>query len=74
VKENASCYLYVNGFVLSTLFDDGNGDLLLLGGYGVATGGPTAWGLCYNREMSPSQSYCDESYKIDYPCTPGAEY
>lgn len=43
-------------------------------GYGVATGGPTAWGLCYNREMSPSQSYCDESYKIDYPCAPGAEY
>ncbi|KAL0733658.1 hypothetical protein Bca4012_009868 [Brassica carinata] len=24
--------------------------------YGVATGGPLAWGLCYNREMSPMQS------------------
>lgn len=43
-------------------------------GYGVATGGPLAWGLCYNREMSPSQSYCDDSYKLTYPCTPGAEY
>lgn len=44
------------------------------GGYGVATGGPLAWGLCYNREMSPSQSYCDDSYKYTYPCSPGAEY
>ncbi|KAJ0093531.1 hypothetical protein Patl1_26218 [Pistacia atlantica] len=43
-------------------------------GYGVATGGPLAWGLCYNREMSPSQSYCDDSYKFTYPCSPGAEY
>ncbi|KAK1263459.1 Chitinase-like protein 1 [Acorus gramineus] len=41
-------------------------------GYGVATGGPFAWGLCYNHEMSPSQSYCSDSYV--YPCTPGAEY
>ncbi|KAK9135425.1 hypothetical protein Syun_014755 [Stephania yunnanensis] len=41
-------------------------------GYGVATGGPLAWGLCYNHEMSPSQSYCAEDYV--YPCTPGAEY
>ena len=41
-------------------------------GYGVATGGPLAWGLCYNHEMSPSQSYCAEH--IDYPCTPGVEY
>lgn len=41
-------------------------------GYGVATGGPTAWGLCYNHEMSPSQSYCNVDYL--YPCTPGAEY
>ncbi|THU57700.1 hypothetical protein C4D60_Mb03t06270 [Musa balbisiana] len=24
------------------------------------------------REMSPSQSYCDQSY--DYPCTPGVDY
>ncbi|KVI08283.1 Glycoside hydrolase, family 19 [Cynara cardunculus var. scolymus] len=32
-------------------------------GYGVATGGPTAWGLCYNKEMSPSQDYCDDYYK-----------
>ncbi|KAL7106109.1 hypothetical protein ACP275_07G090800 [Erythranthe tilingii] len=43
-------------------------------GYGVATGGPLAWGLCFNREMSPSQSYCDESYASDYPCSPGADY
>nr|VDD08395.1 unnamed protein product [Brassica rapa] len=43
-------------------------------GYGVATGGPLAWGLCYNREMSPSQSYCDETWKFKYPCSPGAEY
>ncbi|KAJ6793197.1 chitinase-like protein 1 [Iris pallida] len=41
-------------------------------GYGVATGGPLAWGLCYNREMSPSQSYCNPDYL--YPCTPGVEY
>lgn len=40
----------------------------------MATGGPLAWGLCYNREMSPSQSYCDDFYKYTYPCTPGAEY
>ncbi|KAK6914385.1 Glycoside hydrolase, family 19, catalytic [Dillenia turbinata] len=43
-------------------------------GYGVATGGPLAWGLCYNKEMSPSQSYCDEYFKYTYPCAPGAEY
>ncbi|KAK2359786.1 serine/threonine protein kinase, CMGC, dual-specificity [Trifolium repens] len=43
-------------------------------GYGVATGGPLAWGLCYNHEMSPAQTYCDDYYKVDYPCTPGAEY
>ncbi|XP_050237124.1 chitinase-like protein 1 [Mercurialis annua] len=43
-------------------------------GYGVATGGPLAYGLCYNKEMSPSQSYCDDYYKLTYPCTPGAEY
>ncbi|KAK9287606.1 hypothetical protein L1049_016041 [Liquidambar formosana] len=43
-------------------------------GYGVATGGPLAWGLCYNKEMSPSQSYCDDSFKYTYPCTPGVEY
>ncbi|KAK6267494.1 hypothetical protein QUC31_011654 [Theobroma cacao] len=43
-------------------------------GYGVATGGPLAWGLCYNREMSPSQDYCDDSYKYVYPCAPGAQY
>ncbi|KAK6122858.1 hypothetical protein DH2020_043384 [Rehmannia glutinosa] len=44
------------------------------GGYGVATGGPLAWGLCYNKEMSPSQDYCDDFYKYDYPCAPGAQY
>ncbi|KAH7521470.1 hypothetical protein FEM48_Zijuj07G0037100 [Ziziphus jujuba var. spinosa] len=43
-------------------------------GYGVATGGPLAWGLCYNKEMSPSQSYCDDSYKFEFPCSPGAQY
>nr|ACJ85217.1 unknown [Medicago truncatula]ACJ85223.1 unknown [Medicago truncatula]AFK49011.1 unknown [Medicago truncatula] len=42
-------------------------------GYGVATGGPLAWGLCYNHEMSPAQTYCDDYYKLTYPCTPGAE-
>lgn len=40
----------------------------------MATGGPLAWGLCYNREMSPSQSYCDDSYKFEFPCAPGVEY
>ncbi|KAF2312754.1 hypothetical protein GH714_039849 [Hevea brasiliensis] len=43
-------------------------------GYGVATGGPLAWGLCYNKEMSPSKLYCDDYYKYTYPCTPGASY
>ncbi|CAO2827043.1 unnamed protein product [Amaranthus hypochondriacus] len=43
-------------------------------GYGVATGGPYAWGLCYNKELSPSQSYCDESFKYTFPCAPGADY
>ncbi|KAK4773158.1 hypothetical protein SAY87_028177 [Trapa incisa] len=43
-------------------------------GYGVATGGPLAWGLCYNREMSPSQYYCDDYFKFTYPCSPGAAY
>ncbi|CAN0855516.1 Chitinase-like protein 2 [Linum grandiflorum] len=43
-------------------------------GYGVATGGPLAWGLCYNKELSPDQLYCDDYYKYDYPCTPGASY
>ncbi|XP_042495417.1 chitinase-like protein 1 [Macadamia integrifolia] len=41
-------------------------------GYGVATGGPLAWGLCYNHEMSPSQSYCNPNYL--FPCAPGVEY
>lgn len=44
------------------------------GGYGVATGGPLAWGLCYNKEESPSQFYCDDYYKYTYPCAPGASY
>lgn len=43
-------------------------------GYGVATGGPLAWGLCYNKEMSPSSGYCDEYFKYTYPCTPGVAY
>ncbi|KAL6845894.1 hypothetical protein ACP4OV_023342 [Aristida adscensionis] len=42
-------------------------------GFGVATGGPTAWGLCYNHEMSPSQIYCDKG-NTQYPCVEGAEY
>lgn len=48
--------------------------MMIPGGYGVATGGPLAWGLCYNKEMSPSQSYCDDYYKLTFPCSPGAEY
>ncbi|KAL8554928.1 hypothetical protein ACS0TY_002929 [Phlomoides rotata] len=36
--------------------------------------GPEAWGLCYNKEMSPSKDYCDDYYKFDYPCAPGADY
>lgn len=47
---------------------------MVIGGYGVATGGPLAWGLCYNKEMSPSQSYCDDYFKLTYPCAPGADY
>ncbi|XP_062198447.1 chitinase-like protein 1 [Phragmites australis] len=42
-------------------------------GFGVATGGPLAWGLCYNHEMSPSQIYCDK-YNTQYPCVEGVEY
>uniref|UniRef100_A0A0E0IER0 chitinase n=1 Tax=Oryza nivara TaxID=4536 RepID=A0A0E0IER0_ORYNI len=42
-------------------------------GYSVATGGPLAWGLCYNHELSPSQSYCDNSNEL-YPCVEGVEY
>lgn len=41
-------------------------------GYNVATGGPTAWGLCYKEEMSPDQLYCDQN--LLYPCAPGASY
>lgn len=48
--------------------------MLIPGGYGVATGGPLAWGLCYNHEMSPSQDYCDDYFKYTYPCAPGAQY
>ena len=44
------------------------------GGYGVATGGPLAWGLCYNKEMSPSSIYCDDYFKLTYPCAPGVSY
>lgn len=46
--------------------------LSFVGGYGVATGGPLAWGLCYNHEMSPSQIYCDSD--SIYRCVEGAEY
>ena len=48
--------------------------MIISGGYGVATGGPLAWGLCYNKEMSPSKLYCDDYYKYAYPCTPGVSY
>ncbi|CAI9094993.1 OLC1v1030842C1 [Oldenlandia corymbosa var. corymbosa] len=40
----------------------------------VSTGGPYAWGLCYNHEMSPSQSFCNDDFKLTYPCAPGADY
>ena len=46
--------------------------IFVIGGYGVATGGPLAWGLCYNHEMSPSQDYCDPNYL--YPCIDGVQY
>ncbi|KAK3123862.1 hypothetical protein QOZ80_8AG0637220 [Eleusine coracana subsp. coracana] len=42
-------------------------------GYSEAPGGETAWGLCYNHELSPSQSYCDNSNEL-YPCAEGVEY
>ncbi|KAK8984895.1 hypothetical protein V6N11_064441 [Hibiscus sabdariffa] len=48
--------------------------IIISGGYGVATGGPLAWGLCYNKEMSPSKLYCDDYYKYTYPCIPGVSY
>uniref|UniRef100_A0A6N2LV60 Glycoside hydrolase family 19 catalytic domain-containing protein n=1 Tax=Salix viminalis TaxID=40686 RepID=A0A6N2LV60_SALVM len=48
--------------------------VIISGGYGVATGGPLAWGLCYDKEMSPSKLYCDDYYEYAYPCTPGVSY
>nr|AGY34712.1 chitinase class VII [Saccharum hybrid cultivar] len=42
-------------------------------GYKEAPDGETAWGLCYNHELSPSQSYCDDSNEL-YPCVEGVEY
>lgn len=30
------------------------------------------WGLCYNQELSPDQTYCESS--LVYPCAPGASY
>ena len=47
---------------------------MISGGYGAATGGPFAWGLCYNKELSPDQYYCDDYYKLTYPCAPSAAY
>ena len=47
---------------------------MVVGGDGVVTGGPLAWGLCFNREMSPSQDYCNDYFKLTYPCAPGAQY
>lgn len=43
------------------------------GGYSLAGDGSLAWGLCYNHEMSPSQSYCDDSNEL-YRCAEGVEY
>jgi hypothetical protein len=43
------------------------------GGYGVANASSLAWGLCYNHELSPSQSYCDDSNEL-YRCAEGVEY
>uniref|UniRef100_A0ACD5X8B2 Uncharacterized protein n=1 Tax=Avena sativa TaxID=4498 RepID=A0ACD5X8B2_AVESA len=35
---------------------------------------PVAWGLCYNREMSPDQNYyCDNSNEL-YRCVEGVRY
>ena len=34
---------------------------------GLVIGGPTAWGLCYNHEMSPKEDYCDKM-NMQYPC------
>ncbi|KAG5223654.1 chitinase protein [Salix suchowensis] len=48
--------------------------VIISGGYGVATGGPLAWDLCYDKEMSPSKLYCDDYYEYAYPCTPGVSY
>ncbi|KAK4375722.1 hypothetical protein RND71_006399 [Anisodus tanguticus] len=41
---------------------------MLTGGYGVATGGPLAWGLYYNKEMSPSQYYSELNSMVVVPC------
>lgn len=49
-------------------------EMLVVGGDGVVTGGPLAWGLCFNKEMSPSQDYCNDYFKLTYPCSPGAQY
>lgn len=49
-------------------------DCWFIGGDGVVTGGPLAWGLCFNKEMSPSQDYCNDYFKLTYPCAPGAQY
>lgn len=56
------------------MMDDHDVCVSISGGYGVATGGPLAWGLCYNKEMSPNQLYCDDYFKYTYPCSPGASY
>ncbi|KAM0923050.1 hypothetical protein ACQ4PT_005807 [Festuca glaucescens] len=41
---------------------------------GIFYPNPLAWGLCYNREMSPDQNYyCDDSNEL-YRCVEGVRY
>lgn len=43
------------------------------GGWPGAKDSPYAWGLCYNRELSPTYEYC-KGDELLYPCAPGASY
>ncbi|MCD7447169.1 hypothetical protein HAX54_025515 [Datura stramonium] len=36
--------------------------------------GPLAGSVLYNKEMSPSQDYCDDYFKLTYHALPGAQY
>ncbi|XP_073394139.1 chitinase-like protein 1 isoform X2 [Physcomitrium patens] len=42
-------------------------------GWPGAKDSPYAWGLCYNRELSPTYEYC-KGDELLYPCAPGASY